>query len=359
MPTLLEPLTLRGLTAPHRIWLAPMCQYSCEAQDGVPTDWHLAHLGARAAGGFGLIVTEAAAVVPEGRISPQDVGLWNDAQADAWRRVVDLVHGQGVPIAVQLAHAGRKASTWAPFAEESGSVPQADGGWVTVAPTDLPYEGLAAPRRMTTDEVRALAGDFAAATRRAHEAGFDAVEIHAAHGYLLHQFLSPLVNDRDDEYGGSFENRVRVVLEVVDAVRAALPQDKPVFIRFSATDWADGGWDVEQTARLAALVAERGVDLVDVSSAGAVPEQRITVGPGYQVPFAARVRGEVDVAVSAVGLITEPEQAAQIVESGDADVVMLARAGLREPSWPQRAAHELGEPDAVRVPPQYVRGRWR
>ncbi len=360
MSALFEPLTLRGVTARNRVWLAPMCQYSCFAQDGVPTDWHLVHLGARATGGFGLLLTEATAVVSEGRISPEDTGLWNDEQVVAWRRIVDFVHREGAPIGVQLAHAGRKASTYAPFAGAEGSVPPEGGGWQAVAPTDRPFEGYAAPRRLTTEEVREIPGHFAEATRRADAAGFDAVEVHAAHGYLLHQFCSPLVNDRDDEYGGSFENRTRLVLEVVDAVRAAWPQDKPVLVRFSASDWAEGGWDVEQTARLSSLVAERGVDLVDVSSGGAVPEQQIDLRPGYQVPFAREVRQAVDIPVSAVGLLTDPEQAEHVLTDGSADVVMLARAALRESAWPLRAAHELGVPAAeAPYPPQYERATWR
>ena len=353
---LLEPLTLRGVTATNRVWLAPMCQYSCFAQDGVPTDWHLAHLGARATGGFGLLLTEATAVVPEGRISPEDTGLWNDEQTQAWRRVVDLVHAQGVPIGVQLAHAGRKASTYAPFADGDGSVPASEGGWETVAPSAVAFPGYATPRALTTDEVRALPGDFAEATRRAVEAGFDAVEVHAAHGYLLHQFLSPLSNRREDEYGGSFENRTRVVVEVVDAVREALGEERVLVVRFSASDWLDDGWTVEETARLAADLKAHGVDVVDVSSGGLLPAP-VEVGPGYQVPFAREIRATSGLVTGAVGLITDPAQADQVLTDGDADVVLLARAALREPAWPQRAAHELGA--EIAYPPQYRAGAWR
>ncbi|ALX03659.1 NADH:flavin oxidoreductase/NADH oxidase [Aeromicrobium erythreum] len=364
MSALLEPVTLRGVTARNRVWLAPMCQYSCFARDGVPTDWHLAHLVARASGGFGLLLTEATAVVPEGRISPEDTGLWDDAQQEAWGRVVAAVHEQGVPIGVQLAHAGRKASTFAPFADPraaatgEGSVPVEDGGWETVAPSAVAFPGYATPRALTLEEVRELPARFADAARRADAAGFDAVEVHAAHGYLLHQFLSPLSNQRDDEYGGSYENRVRLVVEVVDAVRAVWPDDKALVVRFSGTDWLDGGWTSAETARLSRELADHGVDLVDVSSGGLLPAD-ITVGPGYQVPLAREVREGSGLPVGAVGLITDPRQAEEVLERGDADVVLLARAALREPGWPQRAAHELGDPPAGLYPPQYERGVWR
>ena len=356
MSPLFEPLTLRSLTVRNRVWLAPMCQYS--STDGLPDDWHLVHLGARASGGFGLILTEAAAVVPEGRISPQDAGIWNDEQTVAWRRIVDFVHDQGAAIGVQLAHAGRKASTYRPWADASGSVPSTEGGWTTVAPSAVPFEGYADPAALSTDEIAGIVTAFAQATTRAVAAGFDTVEIHAAHGYLLHQFLSPLSNHRDDQYGGSFENRVRLVLETVDAVRAALPETAPLLVRISGTDWIDGGWDLDQSTRLAALLASRGVDLVDVSSGGNAPAS-IPVGPGYQVPLAAGVR-EAGLPTGAVGLITEPGQAEKILANGEADVVLLARAALREPSWPLRAAHELGvAPDEAPWPDQYTRGRWR
>jgi 2,4-dienoyl-CoA reductase-like NADH-dependent reductase (Old Yellow Enzyme family) len=360
MTLLFEPLTLRGVTTRNRIWLSPMCQYSCFAQDGMPTDWHLVHLGRHASGGFGLVLTEATAVVPEGRISPEDTGIWSDEHIAPWRRITDFIRGQGAVPGIQLAHAGRKASTYSPFGSEAGSVPDSEGGWQTVAPTAEAFTGYAAPQSMDLEQITALPGQFAAAAQRAEAAGFDVVEVHAAHGYLLHQFLSPLVNDRTDEYGGSFENRARLVLEVTDAVRAAWPEDKPVLVRLSARDWAEGGWDVAQTARLGALLKDRGVDLVDVSSGGAVSQQQITVGPGYQVPFAREVRATADVPVSAVGMITEPAQAEQVLAEGSADAVMLARAALREPAWPLRAAHELGiAPKEAPYAPQYERGTWR
>jgi 2,4-dienoyl-CoA reductase-like NADH-dependent reductase (Old Yellow Enzyme family) len=354
-----EPLTLRGLTVKNRIWLAPMCQYSVERQDGVPTDWHLVHLGARAQGGFGLVIAEATAVTADGRISPQDTGLWNDEQRDAWTRVVEFAHGQQSAIGVQLAHAGRKASTYRGFdGEPIGSVPAEDGGWSTRSVTDEAFPGYDAPRALSIDEIAEIVQAFADAARRADEAGFDVVEIHGAHGYLVHQFLSPLSNSRTDRYGGSFEGRTRLLLEIVDAVRAVWPQDKPVLVRLSATDWTEGGWDVKQTARVSTQLREHGVDLVDVSSGGNVLAD-IPVGPGYQVPFARQVREQADVPSGAVGLILTPQQAEKVVAGGDADVVLLARAALREPSWPQRAAAELGLSwRDTPYPAPYTRGKW-
>lgn len=359
MSQLFEPLTLRGVTARHRIWLAPMCQYSAFDRDGMPTDWHLVNLGQHATGGFGLVMTEATAVVPEGRISPEDVGIWSDDHIAPWRRVTDFVRGQGAVPAMQLAHAGRKASTYG-LSGLPGTVPVDEGGWQSVGPSTVPYEGYADPRELTTTEVEALPAAFAAAAERADRAGFDVVEIHAAHGYLLHQFLSPLSNRRSDQYGGSFDSRARLVVEVADAIRGVWPADKPLFVRVSATDWADGGWDVEQTERLGAILAGHGVDLVDVSSGGLVAHQRIDVRPGYQVPFAAAVREASGLPVVAVGLITDPAQAEQVLVDGAADAVMLARAAIREPAWPLRAAHELGiaAVDAP-YPAQHARGAWR
>lgn len=358
MPRLFDPITLRGLTVRNRIWLAPMCQYSCEARDGVPTDWHLVHLGARAQGGFGLIITEAAAVVPEGRISPQDAGLWNDEQAQAWSRVVEFVHSQGAAIAVQLAHAGRKASTYRPFVgEPTGSVPEPEGGWQAVGPTEAPFEGLAAPRALTVAQIEEAAAAFGAAAARAERAGFDAVEIHAAHGYLIHEFLSPLSNTRSDEYGGSLENRARFLFEVVEAVRTEVPDTMPVLVRISASEWTEGGFDVAEATEIAVRLQTAGVDLVDVSSGGNVLAD-IPLGPSYQVPLAGEIAAA-GVTTGAVGLITEPAQAEGVLVTGDADVVLLARAALREPSWPQRAAHALGVGwREAPYPPQYTRGKW-
>jgi 2,4-dienoyl-CoA reductase-like NADH-dependent reductase (Old Yellow Enzyme family) len=302
-------------------------------------------------------MTEASAVLPEGRISPEDAGIWNDEQAEAWRRIVDFVHAQGAPIGVQLAHAGRKASTYRPWDQRSGTIATGDGGWQTVAPSDVPFEGYDAPAALTVEQIAEVVQAFADATRRAVSVGFDTVEVHAAHGYLLHQFLSPLSNRRDDDYGGSFANRTRLVLEVVDAVRAALPDSAPLLVRISGTDWLDGGWDIEQSQRLGVLLKEHGVDLVDVSSGGNAPAS-IPLEPGYQVPLSASVR-EGGIATGAVGLITDPAQAEKILANGEADVVLLARAALREPAWPLRAAHELGVPfEDAPWPDQYRRARW-
>ena len=359
MPSLFDPITLQDLTISNRIWLSPMCQYSVEEQDGVPTDWHLVHLGSHAALGYGLILTEATAVTPDGRISPQDTGIWNDEQVVAWQRVVKFAHSQGTPIGLQLAHAGRKASTATPWLGH-GTVPESEGGWPAVAPSAVAFDGYATPAALTTDQIADMVAAFADATRRADDAGFDVVEVHAAHGYLLHQFLSPLANQRIDQYGGTFENRTRLVLEVVDAVRAAWPAGKPVLVRLSATDWVDGGWAIEESAELGGLLREHGVDLVDTSSGGLDPAQQIAVGPGYQVSFARDVRTKGAIRTGAVGLITEPAQAQQILDEGSADVVLLARAALREPAWPLRAAHELGlTRDQAPYPKQYVRGAWR
>lgn len=353
MPSaLFEPLSLRGLTLAHRAWASPMCQYS--AVDGVPGAWHLVHLGGLATGGAALVLSEATAVVPEGRISPGDTGLWDDDLAGAWEPIVAFVRAQGAAFGIQLAHAGRKASSWAPW-KGHGSVPAPDGGWTTVAPSAQAFGHYAAPTAMTTGDLVRTREAFAAAAARAGALGADVVEIHAAHGYLLHQFLSPLSNQRDDAYGGSLEARLRYPLEVIEAVRGAWPEDRPLLLRVSATDWVEGGWDAESTVVLAAAARDRGVDLVDVSSGGLDPRQQIPLGPGYQVPLAARVRREAGVPVSAVGLITSAAQAEAVVAGGEADAVMLARALLREPRWPLLAAHELGADLAW--PPQYERGR--
>jgi 2,4-dienoyl-CoA reductase-like NADH-dependent reductase (Old Yellow Enzyme family) len=336
---LLSPLTLRGTTFRNRIWLAPMCQYSAAA-DGLPNDWHLAHLGARAVGGFGLVLTEAAAIVPEGRISPQDVGIWNDEQVAAWRRITDFLRARGAHSGIQLAHAGRKASTYR-FDEGRGTVPADQGGWTAVGPTADPFAGYDAPHQMSEAEILAVPGQFAAAARRALAAGFDVVEVHAAHGYLLHQFLSPLSNSRTDRWGGDLAARAQLLLDTIDAVRAVLPDTSPLLVRVSATDWTDGGLTGEDTAVVAGWLREHGVDLVDVSTGGNV-HASIPVGPGYQVPFARQVR-DTGIASGAVGLITTPHQAEKVLSEGDADVVLLGRPALFDPSWPLRAARELGD----------------
>jgi len=343
---------LRGTTFPNRVWVSPMCQYS--SHDGRPTDWHLVHLGALAQGGSGLVMTEATAVVPEGRISPQDAGIWNDEQAADYERMVDFVRGQGAVPGIQLAHAGRKASTRAPWLGR-GYVPVDEGGWETVGASPIGYADWPAPRELTAEEVTALPGQWALAARRAVEAGFEVVEVHAAHGYLLHQFLSPLTNRRTDAWGGDLARRSRLLVDVVDAVREVWPDDRPLFVRLSATDWVEGGLTVADVAEVAGRLAGHGVDLVDVSSGGNSPEQQVTLGPGYQVPFATRVRDVSGLPVAGVGLITEPRQAEKIVADGEADAVFLARELLRNPHWPQHAAAELGAD--VRWPEQYVRAR--
>lgn len=350
MSRLFSPITVRGLTLPNRVWVSPMCQYS--ATDGLPGDWHLVHLGQFATGGAGLVMTEATAVVPEGRISPQDTGIWSDAHAGAWRRIVQFVHGQGTAIGMQLGHAGRKGSTHRPW-EGPGSVPVGEGGWESVGPSATAFGQYATPRELTTDEVSALPEAFAEAARRAVGAGFDLLELHFAHGYLVHQFLSPISNTRTDRYGGDFEGRTRLALEIADAVRATT--DVPLFARLSATDWTDDGWTLDESVRLAKLLAERGIDLIDTSSGGNVPNPDIPVGPGYQVPFAERIRTEAGLPTGAVGMITNPQQAEDIITDGEADAVFLARALLRDPHWPLRAANTLGAD--VRWPDQYARAK--
>ena len=352
MPLLFSPLTLRGTTFRNRVFVSPMCMYS--SHDGHPDDWHLVHLGAFARGGAGLVMTEATAVVPEGRISPWDAGLWSDEHD--YSRITAFVRGQGAVPAVQLAHAGRKASTQRPW-EGHAYVPPAEGGWQTVGPSPVGFGELPAPRALSEPEIGEVVAAFGAAARRAVAQGFEAVEVHGAHGYLVHEFLSPLTNTRTDRYGGDLAGRARFALEVVDAVRAAVPDGMPLLLRLSATDWAEGGWTVEETVQLSRWAVERGVDLVDVSSGGNVPQQRITVGPGYQVALARAVREGAKVPTGAVGLLTEPVQAEQVLVEGSADVVLLARALLRNPHWPLLAAHELkGE---VRWPEQYLRARPR
>ncbi|WBC14559.1 NADH:flavin oxidoreductase/NADH oxidase [Micromonospora sp. WMMA1998] len=353
MSALFTPLALRGVTLPNRIAMAPMCQYSA-GPDGLPTDWHRVHLGSRAVGGAGLVLSEATAVVPEGRITPQDVGLWSDAHVDAWRPVTAFVAGRGAVPAVQLAHAGFKASTYRPWAPRQGGVPDADGGWTPVGPGGDPFvPDYRTPAALDEAGIAAVVTAFATAARRALDAGFAAVEIHAAHGYLLHEFLSPLTNRRADGYGGDRAGRMRFTLEVARAVRAAVGEAVPVLTRISATDWTAGGWTIEDSVVLAGELAAAGVDLVDTSSGGAAARASVPVGPGYQVPLAARIRREAGVPTGAVGLIVEPEQAEQIVAGGEADLVLLGRELLRDPYWPRRAAAKLGATPSW--PDQYVR----
>ena len=348
---LFEPFPQRSLVLRNRIAVSPMCQYSLP--DGVPDDWHLVHLGSRAVGGASLVITEAAAVSAEGRISPADAGLWNDAQAQAWSRITAFIRAQGAVAGTQLAHAGRKASTPEPW-NGGAAVAVEDGGWVPVAPSALAFnDEYPFPEALDEAGIAKVIADFRAAAVRSLEAGFELIELHAAHGYLLHQFLSPLSNLRTDRWGGSFDNRMRLVREVLVAVREVWPERLPVWLRISATDWAEGGWDIEQSIELARGVRELGVDLIDVSSGGLVPGVKIPVGPGYQVDFASRIRKEAGIATGAVGLITEPAQAEKIIASGQADVVLLAREELRDPYWPRRAAKELGV--EIEVPLQYQR----
>jgi len=358
VPALFEPLKLRSLELKHRGWVSPMCQYSCgpDGAPGVPNDWHLMHLGSFAAGGAALILTEAAAVNAQGRISPRDAGLYNDEQAEAWQRITDFVHRNGAAdtkIGVQLAHAGRKASTYWPFSGQRGSVPESDGGWSTVGPSPTAFDGYAEPAGMTGEQIHGVIGDFAEAAVRAVDAGFDTVELHGAHGYLLHQFQSPLTNTRTDSWGGDEEGRNRLMLAVVDAVRDVIPESMPLLLRISATDWARGGVDIEASVRLAAQAAERGVDLVDVSSGGAVAHQDIRPGPGYQTGFSERIRREANVPTGTVGLLTSADQAEHAVATGQADGVFIARAALRDPHWWLRAAFKLGH--ELAWPRQYER----
>lgn len=354
---LFAPYTLRSITAPNRVWMAPMCQYSAEPagpDEGVAHDWHFAHYAARAAGGTGLIIQEATAVSPEGRISPYDLGIWNDTQVAALRRITGFLKAQGTVPGIQIAHAGRKGSTDRTW-KGGGPVGPEEHGWQTVAPSAVPFSDThPVPHGLTVEEIREIVRQFAAAAERALAAGYEVLEIHGAHGYLIGQFLSPHSNRRTDAYGGSFAHRTRLALEVVDAVREVWPEELPLFFRISATDWLEAdGWTAEETVRLAALLHEHGVDLLDVSTGGLAPGATIPVGPGYQVPFAARIRQETSMPTAAVGLITEPEQAEKILANGEADAVLLGRELLRDPYWARRAAAELGA--EIRTPAPYHR----
>ncbi|MBG6054643.1 2,4-dienoyl-CoA reductase-like NADH-dependent reductase (Old Yellow Enzyme family) [Salinibacterium sp. CAN_S4] len=357
MSTLFSPLSLRGTTFRNRLWVAPLCQYSVEKRDGVPTDWHLVHLGSFALGGAGLVMTEATAVNAEGRISPQDTGIWNAEQREGWKPVTSFIRSQGAVAGMQLAHAGRKASTARQWDHHRGTWSVDDGGWPTVAPSAVAFEGYDTPRALDAAELPGIVADFAAAAVNAIDAGFQLLEIHAAHGYLVHQFLSPLSNLRTDEYGGSLENRARLLVEIVTAVRAAVGDDVPILVRFSATDWAEGGWDEEQTSVVAGWAQDAGADFFDISTGGLVSGVRIPLSPGYQVPFAEFVHTNVDAPVSAVGLITEARQANDIIESGKADAVMMGRGMMRDPHFAWRAAAELGV-ELDYYPPQYERARY-
>jgi 2,4-dienoyl-CoA reductase-like NADH-dependent reductase (Old Yellow Enzyme family) len=339
MPHLFSKLRMRDVGLANRIVVSPMCQYS--SVDGYANDWHFAHLAARAVGGAALVFTEAAAVTPEGRISPQDLGVWSEKHFEPLERIARFMENQGVRAGIQLAHAGRKGSTYRPGAGQ-GAVAGSDGGWRPVAPSAIAFsDTYAKPDELTIDQIKSLQRAFAVAAERAAAAGFDVIEIHAAHGYLIHEFLSPFSNRRVDEYGGSFENRTRFLRECVEAVRRALPERRPLFVRISATDWLEGGWDIDQSVELARLLLSLGVDLIDCSSGGNLEKAEIPIGPGYQTPFAERIRREANIATAAVGMITAPAQADQIIRNDQADLVLLAREMLRDPYWPMHAAQEL------------------
>ncbi|HKP35746.1 MAG TPA: NADH:flavin oxidoreductase/NADH oxidase [Pyrinomonadaceae bacterium] len=352
MPHLFDPLTIRDLPLANRVVVSPMCEYS--STDGLANEWHFVHLGSRAVGGAGLVLTEATAVLPEGRISPQDLGIWSEKHVEPLARIIRFIHGQGSVAGMQLAHAGRKASTHRPW-QGNGAVPESEGGWKkVVAPSALRFaDNYPMPQALTNDGIQEIIAAYAAAARRACDAGFRLIEIHAAHGYLIHEFLSPLSNQRNDAYGGSFENRTRLLREIVGAVRSSWPKGAPLFVRISATDWVEGGWDIRQSVELARGLKELGVDLVDCSSGGTVPHAEIPVGPGYQTAFAEQIRREAGIMTGAVGMITSPVQAEHIIATGQADAVIIAREFLRDPYWPLRAARELDQP--ISWPVQYLR----
>jgi 2,4-dienoyl-CoA reductase-like NADH-dependent reductase (Old Yellow Enzyme family) len=353
MSHLFSPFNLRGVEFKNRVFVSPMCQYSSE--EGLPTDWHLVHLGSRAVGGAALVMVEATAVCPEGRISPGDSGLWSEKHSEAFKRVARFIKDQGSVPAIQLAHAGRKASTGRPW-EGGGLVLPDKGGWIPLAPSAIRYnEGYGEPREMNATEISRVVELFAAAARRAREAGFEVVELHFAHGYLVSEFLSPLCNKRTDSYGGTRDNRMRLAVEIAQGVRKALPDTVPLFARLSCTDWAPGGWELSDSIELSKRLKEAGVDLIDCSSGGVVHHAQVSVGPGYQVPFAEAIRKQASMPTGAVGLITEPRQAEEIIASGKADAVFLARALLRDPYWPLHAAQALG--DEPQWPQQYSRAK--
>lgn len=349
---LFESYKLRQIEFRNRIWVSPMCQYS--SVDGMPTDWHLVHLGSRAVGGAGLIVMEATAVSPEGRISPSDAGIWSDAHAEAYKKITKFIKEQGAIAGIQIAHAGRKASTAEPW-NGGLKVAETEGGWETVAPSAIAFaENYPMPREMSKADIEKASADFVEAAKRAVEAGFEVIEIHAAHGYLFHEFLSPLSNKRADEYGGSLANRMRFPLDTAKKIREAVPQNLPVFVRISATDWTENGWDLEQSVEFCKELKNLGIDLTDVSTGGNVAAAKIPVAPNYQVPFAKEIREKADIPTAAVGLITEPRQAEEILQKGEADAVFIAREFLRNPYFPLTAAKELGV-NLDYVPKQYGR----
>ena len=354
MPHLFSPLTIRGVEFKNRIAVSPMCEYSSE--DGFANNWHLVHLGSRAVGGAALVITEATAISPEARISAGDLGIWKDEHIAELEKITAFIHQHDSVAGIQLAHAGRKASHQVPWAGGK-QVPLLSGGWQTMAPSSVAFtESEEKPLELDTQGIAKVVEDFKQATYRAIKAGFKVIEIHAAHGYLLHEFLSPLSNQRTDEYGGPFENRIRLLLEITDTVRKAWPQQNPLFVRISSTDWTEGGWSIDDSVKLAEVLKERGVDLVDCSSGGNVASAKIPVGPGYQVQFAETVKKQSGILTGAVGMITEPKQADEIIQSGKAAMVLLAREMLRDPYFPLRAAHVLGH--EVKWPLQYERAKW-
>jgi len=354
-PRLFSPYKIKSLELRNRIVVSPMCEYS--STDGFADNWHLVHLGSRAVGGAGLIITEANAVSPEGRISYADLGIYKDEHIEKLKEITDFIHVHGAIAGTQLAHAGRKASHQRPW--EGGKQIPSDqiNGWITYAPSAIPFaDGEEAPVELDKAGIEKVKADFKAAAARALKAGFKLIELHAAHGYLIHQFLSPLSNQRTDDYGGVFENRVRLLLEIINEVKQVWPGDLPLFVRISATDWTDGGWDIAQSIELSKLLKEKGVDLVDCSTGGNVATAKIPVGPGYQVTFAEQIRKGADIATGAVGMITEAKQADDILQAGQADLIIMARELLRDPYFPLRAAHELGYD--IKWPVQYERGKW-
>jgi 2,4-dienoyl-CoA reductase-like NADH-dependent reductase (Old Yellow Enzyme family) len=349
---LFSPLSIRGITLRNRIAVSPMCQYSCE--DGLATNWHLVHLGSRAVGGAALVMVEASGVEPRGRISPGDMGIWSDAHTEAFKPIAAFIQQQGAVAGIQLAHAGRKASVSAPWVKRGAQLAKDQGGWDTIAPSAVPFHPTDRPPvAMSKQDIQDVVGAFRAAARRALAAGFEIVELHGAHGYLINEFLSPLTNQRTDEYGGSLENRLRFLKQIIQAVRSEWPDRLPLFVRISASDWAEGGWTADDSVILARAVKPLGVDLIDCSSGGSVPYAKILAGPGYQVPFAEQVKREADILTAAVGMLTEPAQANEIISGGKADLVLMAREFLRDPYWPLHAAKVL---NASQKPPvQYER----
>ena len=354
MSKLFTPLKIRNIELKNRIVVSPMCQYS--SNDGIPTDWHLVHLGSRAVGGAGLIITEATSVSPEGRISPDDAGIWNDEQANAYKRITEFIKSQNSVPGIQLAHAGRKASTYSPW-KGNGEVKVENGGWQTLAPSSISFtDNYPLPKEMIEEDIKLVINQFSKAAKRSIDAGFEVVELHFAHGYLVHEFLSPLSNRRRDQYGESLENRCRFAIEIAKSVREAVTDGTPLFARISSTDWVEGGWDIDQSVQLAKWLKDVGVDLIDCSSGGNVSKAKIPVGPGYQIPFSEKIKDEANILTGGVGLITTAEQAEQIIKTEQADLVFLAREMLRDPYWALHAAKKLNV-DLEDFPKQYLRAK--